>query len=85
MPGVQESLHKTLVDLQPTLEQTRIFGKKALDTLECSILIEDGAASETQEVLAASEVELPADVVNQVLEDLNVQREPFNITEITFV
>ena len=51
------------------------MGKKVLDALQHTLVAENGAASEAEEVLAFSRVEFAADVVHKVLEDLHIERE----------
>ena len=61
--------------LQPGGKKCRRLGKKVLDALQHTLVAENGAASKAEEVLAFSRVELAADVVHKVLEDLHIERE----------
>ena len=51
------------------------MGKEVFDPLQHTLVAENGAASKAEEVLAFSRVELAADVVHKVLEDLHIERE----------
>ena len=54
------------------------MGEKVFDALEHSFVAEHGATSKTEEVLALARIELSTDVVDEVLEDLDVERQHVN-------
>ena len=52
--------------------------EKVFNALQHPFVAEHGAASKAEEVFALARVELTTDVVDEVLEDFNVEREHVN-------
>ena len=52
--------------------------EEVFNALQHPFVAEHGAASKTEEVFALARVELTTDVVDEVLEDFNVEREHVN-------
>ena len=64
--------------LQPRGKKCWGLREKVFNALQHAFVIENGAASKTEEVFALSRVELATDVVDKVLEDLDVEGEHIN-------
>ena len=64
--------------LQPRGKKCWGLREKVFNALQHAFIVENGAASKTEEVFALSRVELATDVVDKVLEDLDVEGEHIN-------